>query len=84
MNKLVNLIKMMYFQIFVEEHVMERDPNLERHMMAKISIWQPHVGDSYYGEFYLDYDYSPGRVGEEGRRCRYVTDSFTLAEAICM
>ncbi|XP_005097353.1 transcription factor SPT20 homolog [Aplysia californica] len=58
--------------IFVEEHTMERDPGLDRHMMAKISIWQPQPGDNYFGEFYLDYDYSQGRSGEEGRRCRFV------------
>ena len=49
---------------------MERDPSLERHMMAKISIYQPQLGDSYVGEFYLDYDFTPGKAGDEGRRCR--------------
>ncbi|CAL1540545.1 unnamed protein product [Lymnaea stagnalis] len=61
--------------IFVEEHTMERDPTLERHMMAKISIFQPQLGDNYFGEFYLDHDYTQGRTGEEGRRCRFVIGS---------
>lgn len=49
---------------------MERDPTLERHMMAKITIYQPQLGDNYFGEFYLDHDYTQGRTGDEGRRCR--------------
>jgi len=62
-------------QIFVEEHTMERDPGMDRHMMARISIWQPQLGDSYFGEFYLDYDYNPAHSGQEGRRCRFVIGS---------
>ncbi|XP_059178959.1 transcription factor SPT20 homolog isoform X2 [Physella acuta] len=61
--------------IFVEEHTMERDPTLERHMMAKITIYQPQLGDNYFGEFYLDHDYTQGRTGDEGRRCRFVLGS---------
>ncbi|XP_013072746.1 transcription factor SPT20 homolog isoform X1 [Biomphalaria glabrata] len=61
--------------IFVEEHTMERDPTLERHMMAKITIYQPQLGDNYIGEFYLDHDYTQGRTGEEGRKCRFVIGS---------
>ncbi|CAG5120819.1 unnamed protein product, partial [Candidula unifasciata] len=61
--------------IFVEEHTIERDPMLERHMLAKITIYQPQLGDHYFGEFYLDHDYTQGRTGEEGRRCRFVIGS---------
>ena len=60
------------FKIFVEEHTLERDLAQERHMMARITIYQPQLADNYIGDFYLDHDYMQGRTGEEGRRCRWV------------
>ncbi|GFS12113.1 transcription factor SPT20 homolog [Elysia marginata] len=61
--------------IFVEEHTLERDLAQERHMMARITIYQPQLADNYIGDFYLDHDYMQGRTGEEGRRCRFVSGS---------
>ncbi|GFN75635.1 transcription factor spt20 homolog [Plakobranchus ocellatus] len=61
--------------IFVEEYTLERDLALERHMMARITIYQPQLADNYIGDFYLDHDYIQGRTGEEGRRCRFVSGS---------
>ncbi|XP_048243565.1 transcription factor SPT20 homolog [Haliotis rufescens] len=60
--------------VLIEEHTLERDPNQERHMLAKITIYQQPCNDCYIGELYLDYDYCNDKISD-GHSCQFTLGS---------
>ncbi|XP_055958940.1 transcription factor SPT20 homolog isoform X1 [Patella vulgata] len=60
-----------YPKVFVEEHTLEREPNQEKHMLAKITISKRSSDETYFGELYLDYEYSVNKA-DGGCSCQFI------------